>query len=197
MGYGLLLQSLVYPMAIAFGKSGIVVGRRPSVLESDTAFYFFVLATVGVGVALLEVASRARISRVLRALADSPTAVQSLGISPTGPRVLVFCLCTFTTALAGGLIVTLYGAVTYTNFDFFLSLLWLTVLVTAGVHGFWGALLAGVLFFTVPNEVDVPLLTELLPVLFGVQAILLAQRPNGLVGETKDMVDRVRQKVLA
>jgi ABC-type branched-subunit amino acid transport system permease subunit len=122
------------------------------------------------------------LGRLLRALADSPTAVESIGINPTASRVLVFCLSAFLAAIAGGLLGTLTKVVNPASFGFFQSLLWITVLVTAGVSTLGGSALAAFLLVSTPAILTGGTFVEWQPVAFGVAAMLLAQAPNGLVG---------------
>ncbi|MGH2728558.1 MAG: ABC transporter permease subunit, partial [Actinomycetota bacterium] len=185
-GFGLLVQALVFTTGLAFGDDGVVFVDRPSLFgidfNGDTAYYFFVLLVVAVCVLAIEVVSRTRLGRLLRALADSPTGVESIGISPVVSRVLVFCLSAFMAAIAGGLLSSLYRSVNTVSFDFFQSLIWLTVLVTAGTAGLGGAVLAAALFVAMPAVLNYEWLNEILPIFFGLGAVLMAQRPNGLMG---------------
>ncbi|MEW6472830.1 MAG: ABC transporter permease [Actinomycetota bacterium] len=185
-GFGVLAQSLVFSTSWGFGGDGTVVLPRPAFLGidfgGDRAFYFFVLAVVGTGVAMVEVVKRTRLGRVLRALADSPTAVESIGIRPTVSRVLVFSLASFLAAVSGGILGSLFRSVNTVSFDFSQSLIWLSVLVTSGAATLGGAVLAAVLFVAVPATFTASAVTEFQPVFFGVAAMLLAQTPNGIVG---------------
>ena len=84
----------------------------PALLAGDTAFYYFVLAVVVVGAAASSRSSGSPGSGgSLRALADSPIAVQSIGVNPTASRVMVFCLSAFLAAVAGGLLGSLVQSV--------------------------------------------------------------------------------------
>ena len=69
-----------------------------------------------------------------------------------------------------------------TTFDFFQSLVWVTVLVTTGAATIGGSVLASLLLVTAPTIFTSKTFVELQPVFFGVAAILLAQARNGLVG---------------
>jgi branched-subunit amino acid ABC-type transport system permease component len=185
-GFGVLAQNLVYQTKAGFGGKAILTIDRPELfgisLRGDQAYYFFVLMVVLAGVAAVEVVRVTRLGRVLRALADSPLAVQSLGINPVVPRVLVFCFTAFLGALAGGLLGTLTLSVNAQTFDFFQSLLWVTVLVTAGPSSLAGAVTAAVALIWVPTVFTSRTVLEWQPVAFGVAAIFLAQARNGLVG---------------
>lgn len=181
-GFGVLFQYLVLPTGIAFGKRSVVLLPRPESLHSDTAFHYFTLAVVVLGVLAMELIRVSRLGRFVRALGDSPTAVQSLGVNPTAARVLVFCLSAFFAAVAGGLLGTLVQTVNPTTFDFFQSLIWLTVLVAAGTQTLSGSVLAAVALVAVPALFTSPVVQEWQPVAFGVSAIAFAQARNGLVG---------------
>jgi branched-subunit amino acid ABC-type transport system permease component len=185
-GFGVLAQNLLFSTALAFGSTGVVSIQRPEILgvslAGDQAFYYFVGAVVLAGVVIIEVIRVSRLGRILRALGDAPTAIQSLGINPLASRVLVFCLSAFLAAVAGGLQGTLTQSVNALSFDFFQSLLWVTVLVTAGAASLGGAILAALLLVAVPAVFTSGTVVEWLPVAFGISAIVLAQSSNGLAG---------------
>jgi branched-subunit amino acid ABC-type transport system permease component len=184
-GFGILAQSLLFGTSLGFGTTGAVSLARPDIFgvsfAGDRAYYFLVLAVVAAGIAGVEVVARTRLGRLLRALADSPVAVESLGVNPVASRVLVFCLTAFLGAVSGGLLGTLFRSVNTTSFDFSASLLWLTVLVTAGSATLGGQIVAAALL-ALPAWFSASYLSEYQALAFGVAAILLAQSRNGLVG---------------
>jgi branched-subunit amino acid ABC-type transport system permease component len=185
-GFGILAQNLLFLTKYAFGAGSVVRITRPVVfgvdLAGDKSFYYFVLICVILGIVAVEAVRVTRLGRVLRALADSPTATESLGINPTAARVIVFCVGAFLAAIAGGLLGTLTQVVNTSTFDFFQSLVWVTVLVTTGAATLGGSVLASLLLVTAPTVFTGKTFVELQPVFFGVAAILLAQARNGLVG---------------
>ena len=69
-----------------------------------------------------------------------------------------------------------------TTFDFFQSLVWVTVLVTTGAATLGGSVLAALLLVAAPTVFTSATFVKLQPVFFGVAAMLLAQAPNGVVG---------------
>src|SRR3954469_714223 len=183
-GFGVLAQNLLFGTDFVFGKKVAITLQRPELfgvsLNNDHAYYYFVLAVVVLGVLAVEAVRVTRLGRLLRGLADSPTAVESLGINPTASRVLVFCLSGFLAAISGGLLGTLTRSVSPASFDFTQSLVWVTVLVAAGASTFGGSVLAPVLFVAVPSFITSGSVLEFQPVFFGLAAILLAQTPNGI-----------------
>jgi branched-subunit amino acid ABC-type transport system permease component len=180
-GFGVLAQYFIFPSGLAFGRDAYAGLARPQAVASDTRYYYVVLAVVAVGVIAVEVIRVTRLGRILRILADSPLATQSLGVDPTAARVIVFCCSAFLAALSGGLIGGLVQIVTPGSFDFFQSLVWPAVLVTAGAATLAGSVLAAVLLVAVPSFFGFTV-TEWLPVVFGTSAVIMAQAPNGIVG---------------
>ena len=180
-GFGVLAQYFLFPSGLAFGADAFTNLARPVSMATDTRYYYVVLAVVALGVTAVEVIRVTRLGRILRMLADSPLAVQSLGIEPTAARVIVFCCSAFLAALGGGLLGGLIRIVTPGSFDFFQSLVWPAVLVTAGAATLAGSVLAAVLLVAVPSFFGFTV-TQWLPVVFGIGAVVMAQAPNGIVG---------------
>jgi branched-subunit amino acid ABC-type transport system permease component len=181
-GFGVLAQYLLFNTEFAFGANAVVSVPRPGGFGSDTRFYYFTLIVVAALVVVIEVLRVTRLGRILRCVGDSPTALRSVGIKPLSTQVLVFCLTAFFAAVAGGLLGSQVGTLNTTSFDFFQSLVWLTVLVAAGVATLGGSVLASVLLIVVPALFTSPEVTKWQPVAFGVLAIAFAQAPNGIVG---------------
>jgi branched-subunit amino acid ABC-type transport system permease component len=198
-GFGILAEGL-FPTGWAFGAKGFVAIDRPEFLNGDNAFYYFALAVVAAGVVAVEVLRVTRLGRILAALADSPRAVGSLGVSPLAARVVTFCMSAFLAGLAGGLLGTLVRSVSATSFSFFQSLLWVTVLVAAGSRTIGGVALGAVLLVAVPATFTAPVVAEWQPVAFGALAIVFAQAPNGLIGffsgvDTAALAERYRWRL--
>ena len=181
-GFGILAQNLLFPTSLAFGTVGTVSIDRPAFLSGDTAFYYFVLVAVAVALVVIESVRVSRLGRILTALADSPKAVGSLGISELRTRVVTFCISAFFAGVAGALLGSTVRSVNAVSFHFFHSLVWVTVLVLAGAQTIGGVILAAVLLVLVPAVFTSSVVTEWQPVLFGAAAILFARADNGLVG---------------
>jgi branched-subunit amino acid ABC-type transport system permease component len=198
-GFGILAEGL-FPTGWAFGAKGFVAIHRPEFLNGDNAFYYFALAVVAAGIVAVELLRITRLGRILAALADSPRAVGSLGVSPLAARVVTFCVSAFLAGLAGGLLGTLVRSVSATSFSFFQSLLWVTVLVAAGSRTVGGVALGAILLVAVPATFTSPVVTEWQPVAFGALAIVFAQAPNGLIGffsgvDTAALAERYRWRL--
>jgi branched-subunit amino acid ABC-type transport system permease component len=180
-GFGVLAEKLLYPTPLVF-DGGKVDVPRPAGFIGDRAFFYLVLAVVVIAVMAVEWLRASRLGLVQRALADSPTGVVSLGISPTVSRVLVFAASSFFAAVAGGLLGSVSQGVGPTTFTFADSLVWLAILVAAGPATLGGAVLAAVFLSQLPATITSGRLIEWLPVAFGVSAIVFAQSANGIAG---------------
>src|SRR5438067_853205 len=101
-GFGLLLEKMLYQSGWMFG-SAARPAPRPAGLASDVAFYYVLLAFVVVGVVLIAVIGRSRLGRLLRALAESPTSLATLGLGVSVIRVTVFGLSAMLAGVAGAL----------------------------------------------------------------------------------------------
>jgi len=98
--------------ALAFGSDARIVITRPGFLAGDTAFYYFALAVVVIGIVAVETLRVSRLGRILTGLADSPTAMEVRWAStPLAARVLTFCVAAFLAAIAGGLLGTMVQVV--------------------------------------------------------------------------------------
>jgi ABC-type branched-subunit amino acid transport system permease subunit len=181
-GFGVLAESLLFNTSLFFGSAGAVALSRPSLFQTDRAFYYVILAVVVAGVLVIEAVRVTRLGRVLRAMADSPVALQTIRVNPTASRVMVFCLSAFLAAIAGGLLGSLIRSVNLASFGFFQSLIWLTVLVMAGAATLGGYVLAAVLLVAAPAVITAKVFVDWQPVAFGIGAIVLSQAPNGLMG---------------
>ena len=186
-GFGLLMENVIFSTWLMFGDhaSGMV-GRRPELgpihANSDTAFYYVVLAVVAVSCAVLVAIQRARLGRFLRALADSPTALSTMGLGLHVTRVLVFSVSAFFAGIAGGLYMSQTTRLGAPSFNSLNSLLYQAVVVAAGAFsGFLpSAFLAAAALVIVPNYLT-SVTVEVQSLLFGAAALAAALVADGRV----------------
>jgi ABC-type branched-subunit amino acid transport system permease subunit len=142
----------------------------------------FILALAAGLVALVE---RSRLGRLLRGLADSPTALTVLGASINTTRVIVFCISAFLAGISGAMFGPIFGRVDQNSFNFFSSLILLAIMaITAAFfRTLPAALAAAILYQVVGGYITSHRFNQVLPLLFGLGALaaaLLSQR--GSVG---------------
>jgi branched-subunit amino acid ABC-type transport system permease component len=153
LGLGILLERMVYGTRFMFGAPGTRPAPRPGMfgLSTDTRFFHLalVLAVLACGLAVL--LQRSRLGRLLRAMADSPLALTTFGLSVNVTRVLVFCASAFMAGAGGALLAAGGGSASAVSFDATRSLLWLAALAIGGRGLLRPAVLAAVGLAVLPG----------------------------------------------
>ena len=143
----------------------------------------------------LTLAKRGRFGRLCAAVRGNPVAGESIGINIKGARVGIFAIGSAIGGLGGVLLGIEQGAIGISDFTLLIGLVWLAVVVTVGLRGYQGALVAGLMFTIFPalfQYVHVAQLGQLPTVLFGLGAIGLAREPRGFLYEMKTRLGRKR-----
>jgi len=182
LGFGLALQSLVYPTSLMFTGQidGLPSVPRPSFAESDTGFYYVMLAFVVVVSLLLVAIHQGRLGRLLRGLSDSPLALNTMGDAVNGTRVIVFTISAFIAGIAGALYASNFHIIGLETplFNPVLSLqiFAIVMLVAAGVpwYGLAGALGLSVIPTYLDQWFNLSNIQAYLSLLFGVSAVAIA-----------------------
>lgn len=158
MGFGILIQNVVFTTWLMFGTKQLLSAPRPQLGMIDGAddrwLYYVVLAIAACTCGALTGIYRSRLGRLLRALAETPTMLTTHGLSVNQTRLIVFCVSAFFAGLGGGLLITQYGSVGGTSFGPIQSLLMLAVLGICGTRLLRSTLLAAVLFAVLPGYVN-------------------------------------------
>jgi branched-subunit amino acid ABC-type transport system permease component len=180
-GFAVLLEQLVYPLGFMFGgSSGTIRAPRPDVAHGDRAYYYVVLAFVVATVALVIALNRSRLGRLLRAMADSPTALDTYGTSVTAVKVIVFSLSAFLAGLGGALYGPVTGTASPDDFAALESLILVVVAVLIGGSEVTASVGAAVAQVVVPGYITSATLKSYLPLLFGVAAVMIAMSESGV-----------------
>ncbi|MBA0125744.1 ABC transporter permease [Haloechinothrix sp. YIM 98757] len=200
-GFGLLLERLLYRSGVMFGATGTLPAARPEHFSSDTAFYYVLLAFAAGGMVLVAAVTRSRLGRLLRAMADSPTSLATLGAGINVTRVTVFCVSAFIAGIAGALHASVSQSATGTPFTAYASLTWLAVLVLFSVARSAAPVLAALFLTVAPAYSSSDTAVDWMPVLFGLGAMLVAlheasARPRTTTGDgTAGASSRARERI--
>ncbi|WP_454200058.1 ABC transporter permease subunit [Nocardia sp. Marseille-Q1738] len=182
-GFGVVLQMMFYSRPYMFGTSGLGLPMpRPGVfgLDSDPSFYRLVLLLATAGTLIVVALDKSRLGRLLRGLAESPTALRTNGVSIEVTRVLVFCVSAFLAALGGALAGMAQTTASATNYQPLLSVTYFAVIVIMVGREPWYSLLAAVALILLPSYVPVAGMSLWLQVLFGVLVVLRAATASRL-----------------
>jgi ABC-type branched-subunit amino acid transport system permease subunit len=126
------------------------------IVNDDTSREFFWIAlgtllALGIAVTALQ---RSPSGRSLFAVRDSENAATAVGISLTYAKLSAFALSAGIAGLGGALIsLGDFGVVSSNDFFIGNSILYLALIILAGIRSVWGALLAGTFFIWGPNVI--------------------------------------------
>jgi ABC-type branched-subunit amino acid transport system permease subunit len=185
-GFGIVMQQVFYGTPFMFGSLQTIAVPRPVIFGIDFTTsrgycYLCLIIAVGMGLAVLAV-RRSRLGSLLRAMSDSPVALDAHGCNTNLMRVVVLCVASAMAAVGGVLIAGVpgnaSGALTG-PFNITVSLVMVAVLGFAGRRPIASPLIAAVLFQLI--KIYPPFNTETFikyqGVIFGALAVLVAVWP--------------------
>ena len=155
------------------GLFGVVTGERAVA----------VLALLAAGASLLGYAllSRGTWGAAMRAVRDSETAAEAIGLDPVRVKTVAFAASAALTGLAGGLFAPLSGFVTPNSFAFIQSILFVLVVVIGGAGAVLGPLIGAVIVGVLPELLSS--LEEYRLLFFGaLLLVVLWVAPDGVAG---------------
>lgn len=181
LGFGILVEQLFYTMRFMFGPiaSGLPTSRPgggigPWRFDSERGFYFVLIVIMVLAAAALMAIEHGRLGRLLRAMRDSPTALEAHGTNLLTARVLVFSISAFFAALAGGLTASLLQFASGSEFVSFSSLTLFATVVIIVTGAPWYAIIGAGLADLVPAYWSSGDASIVLQLLFGLGAVLYA-----------------------
>ena len=199
-GFGLLLEQVVYRADFMFGATSTLAATRPEGFASETSFYYVLLGFAVAGGLLVAVVNRSRLGTLLRAMADSPTTLTTLGLGVNVTRVTVFAISAFLAGIAGSLYAAQSLSATGTPFTAYNSLIWLAVLVLFAMARSAAPVLAALFLAVAPAYGSGGAMVAWMPVFFGLGALLVAlhqagARPTGAAEEDEDTGSRAAERI--
>jgi branched-chain amino acid transport system permease protein len=158
---------------------------RPSLAESDTAYYRFCVVVAGAMFLLAVWHTRRKPGRAWAAIRQSQLTAVAAGVNTMLYKLWAFGLASFMAGVAGALLAAAAGGVGIQQFPVQNSVLLLAVVLMGGVYSIWGAVVAALLLRLLPALLDDwGLSTELLTILFGVGVLqVLTTAPGGIVDQ--------------
>ncbi|MFE6843354.1 ATP-binding cassette domain-containing protein [Streptomyces sp. NPDC057686] len=166
------------------GDSGWSVPRPvfgPVDLGDDRALGVALVVVVAVCAAGLSALRNSPSGRAMLAVRSAPAAAMASGVSVLRTKLLLFTLSAGLAGFGGVLVASYNTRITATDFTAMTGLVWLAVVVAAGVRRPQYAVVAGVVFAVAPRLLsDYVTQSAHLPViLFGLAGLALANDPDG------------------
>jgi branched-chain amino acid transport system permease protein len=158
---------------------------RPSIAQSDTAYYRFCVIVAGLMFLVGIWHTRRKPGRAWAAIRQSQLTAVAAGVNTVLYKLWAFALASFMAGVAGALLAAAAGGVGIQQFPVQNSVLLLAVVLMGGVYSIWGAVVAALLQRFLPALLDDwGLSTELLTILFGVGVLqVLTTAPGGIVDQ--------------
>jgi len=195
----LFFDSSVFPIhGLTGGQAGISLKQSwvsPLNLFSASGHQFFILTfvVVLVAVVVVKLLQKGTVGQYLTAMRGSEPAASSLGINLTWQRVSIFAVSGAIAGVGGTLLTLNTQTANPDQFNYQLSLVFVVIVVTAGVSRVEGAI-QGAMGFVIIEQ----LLTYAPPrfqgvtiVLFGAGALTYAAHPEGIVEYAKTRTARL------
>jgi ABC-type branched-subunit amino acid transport system ATPase component/branched-subunit amino acid ABC-type transport system permease component len=177
-GFAILVEQLFYPMNFLFGVSpGGVPANRPSGgigpwhFSTDNGYYYVLLAITVLVVLAFIVIEKGRLGRLLRAMGNSPVALETHGTTVTVTRVVVFCISAAIAALSGGLASSLFGFAISSQYTSFSGLTLFAAVTIIILGSPWYAVVAAAATVLIPAYVGGSNTATYLQLIFGLGAV--------------------------
>lgn len=155
LGFGVLMQEVVFPSFLMFGGGLTVRATRPRLWfvhgASDTWFFYVCLAVAAASLAAIVGVQRSRLGRLLRGLSETPTMLATHGLEVNLTRLIVFCISSFFAGIGGALMISQFSAASGSAYGPVQSLVLVAVLAVCGTRLFRSSVLAAVLIAVVPG----------------------------------------------
>ena len=121
--------------------------------SGKVGFYYFIYTLV----ILIVVASRflldSKLGRAFTSIRDSDTAAEVSGINLLFYKVLAFAISSFVASIAGGLMAIIVGTITPEDFNIWLSINYLVMLVVGGMGTVYGAVIGAASIALLPEGI--------------------------------------------
>lgn len=198
LGFGIIVYIFFNEaQGLTCGPSGLCSIPSLSLggLELNTPQRLYLLIWLLVGVALLLSANLvdSRTGRALRALHDSESAAQSLGVNTARVKLLVFIWSALYASVAGSLYAHTLNFIAPSSFGFMFSIKLVTMVILGGMASIWGSLLGAGVLTVLPELLTV--FEDYEMVIFGaILMVVMIFLPRGLVRGILDLWEFRRYK---
>ncbi|MDB5818573.1 MAG: urtE [Rhizobacter sp.] len=163
------------------GIMGITAPTLPFISGGDRTMAIVAILTVGVSLALYSWLSRGTWGAALRAVRDSESAAESIGIDPLVVKTVAFAISAVAAGVAGGLFAPLSGFVAPSAFGFGQSVLFVLVVILGGAATVSGPLIGAIIVALLPEVLSG--LEEYRLLFFGAMLLIVMWvAPGGAVG---------------
>jgi ABC-type branched-subunit amino acid transport system ATPase component/branched-subunit amino acid ABC-type transport system permease component len=200
LGFGIFLEQMVYTQGWMFGPNsnglptpGPRLNVGPIHIGSDESMYYVVLifvVIIAVGIAVL---SETRLGKLLRAMGDSPLALDTYGLNVSVIRVVVFCISAFIAAIAGALSASVSTFAIGDNFPSFSSITLVVIVVVVVIGEPWYAFIGAAALTLVPVWVSGNNVTQFVLSALAILGVLIPVYRHKIPGIPRVLTDFIEK----
>jgi branched-chain amino acid transport system ATP-binding protein len=193
IAFGFVVENSIVEMrSLTGGQNGIMGIAAPalgSFVQGERAVAVIAVLTVGVALAGFVWLSRGTWGAAMRAVRDSETAAESVGLNPVLIKTTAFAVSALCAGAAGALFAPLSGMITPHTFGFSQSILFVLVLMLGGTGTVLGPLAGALVVGLLPELLSS--LEEYRLLFFGaLLLVVLWVAPTGIVGFWQSLLQR-------
>ena len=172
--------------------------RRPSIAQTDPAFFRYSVIVAGLMFLLALGHLRSKPGRAWAAIRQSESAALAAGINTTLYKLWAFALASFVTGVAGGLLAGSLHYLYSIDFQTQDSITLLAVVLMGGAYSLWGAIVAAFFLQFLPELfTNWGISPDWLTILFGVGVLqVLTTAPRGIVDQLPKDLARLGRLVV-
>lgn len=183
LGFMMLVSKITDALPITKGPTGLYVPSAKLgsfVLRGDRMLIYVIIIVAVIALIAANNFMKSRTGRVLTALGDNEVAAKAVGINVYKEKIVAFTICSAYGGLSGGLFAILLGYIAPDNFNLFVSIQFLAMVVVGGMGKISGAFVGAVILTILPEGLRG--MKELKDIIYGVLMVLmLFVAPGGLV----------------
>jgi branched-chain amino acid transport system permease protein len=183
LAFALMADNFLFPLHwVGGGQSGVQI-PKPVGFSGEWAFFFLSVVVLAICGGIVVLVRKGTTGQYLAALRGSETAAATIGISPARAKFTVFAVSAGIAGAGGALYGSSVTSVNSDQFNFFLSLAFMVLVLTTGVRTVEGAVNAGIAFAVIPFLLDkyASNFNVLVFALFAYGSLTYAKHPEGIV----------------
>ena len=182
--------------AVTRGPDGVSGIARPSLfgyqLTDDKVYLVLCVAVLYAAILLVWYLPNTRLGRAMRAVRENELAAEVTGVQTLAVKVIAFVLCAGLAGVGGALYAAGFAYVSPDNFNFKISIEFLTMALLGGAQSPFGSAIGTVLLILLPEWLR--FLKEIYMAAYGVAVILIMVfMPEGIWGIAKAGWQRIRK----
>ena len=194
IAFGFIVEhAIVEARDLTGGQNGIMGIAGPVLggfAQGERAAAMLAVVTAGVALAAFALLSRGGWGAAMRAVRDSETAAESIGLDPLRIKTVAFAVSALCAGAAGGLFAPLSGFVTPHTFGFGQSILFVLVVMIGGAGSIGGPLVGALIVGLLPEALAS--LEEYRLLFFGLLLlVVLWAAPDGAAGLWRRVMGRL------